>query len=122
MWDKCFRIQNQATESNDTCQVSNTCIKECVKEGTFIRYGWFCALRARTGSKKPFGAGTKRCAVLLALALVCNFYLVRMFIIKHKCFMLISYGVFYFNKVWSCKLFTCVHHEVLPPWPRDSLP
>ena len=25
--------------------------------------------------KKSFGAGTKQCVVLLALALVCNFYL-----------------------------------------------
>ena len=50
-------------------------------EGIFFRQGLFWALRACTGSKKPSGAGTKQCAVLLALALVCNFYLLEMFII-----------------------------------------
>ena len=35
---------------------------------------------------------------------------------------LVSYSIFYFNKVCSCKILACGHHEVLLPWPRDSLP
>ena len=75
--------------------------------------------------KKAVWSATKRCMIQLALALVCNFYLIRTFVnwnIKAQA-RPVSYGVFlYFNKVWSCKILTCICHEVLPPWPRDSLP
>ena len=45
---------------------------------------------------------------------------------KRKRKRLVSYGIFYFNKVCSCK-YTHVRssrgrRKVLPPWPRDSLP
>ena len=35
---------------------------------------------------------------------------------------LVCKAIFYFNKVCSCKILTCVRREVVPPWPRDSLP
>ena len=54
----------------------------------FVRY-------ARTCIKKPFGAGTKRCTVLLALPLVCNFYLLRMFIIWRN-----KMQAFHARKLW----------------------
>ena len=43
-------------------------------------------------------------------------------VLKHKRLRLVSKAIFYFNKVCSCKILTCVWHEVLPPRPRDSLP
>ena len=39
-----------------------------------------CVRRAHVCRKKPFGAGTKRYVALLALSLVCYFYLLRTFI------------------------------------------
>ena len=61
--------------------------------------------------KKPFGAGTKRCVVLLALVLVCNFYILSEClltgIVKRKRLRPVSYGIFYFNKVCSCKILMC---------------
>ena len=74
--------------------------------------------------KKPFGASTKRCMVLLALALVCKFYLLITFVSwsnKAQVFKVHQFGHFYFNKVCSCKVLTYVHHEILPPWPCNSL-
>ena len=41
---------------------------------------------------------------------------------KNELSRLICKAIFYFNKVCSCKILTCVHCEVLPPWPRNSLP
>ena len=75
--------------------------------------------------KMPFGAGTKRYVAKLASALVYNFYPLRTSIIwsnEAQLFKPVSYGIFYFNKVCSCKILMCVRREVLPPWPRNSLP
>ena len=47
----------------------------------FVCWGWFRAWHTHTRIKKLFGGGTKRWVVLLALASVCNFYLLRTFII-----------------------------------------
>ena len=79
-------------------------------------------------AKKPFEVGTKGWLALLALALVCMFYLRRCLITgvrKRYRVGLVSYVIFNFNKVCSCIILMCVSlacHKVLPPWPRDSLP
>ena len=43
-------------------------------------------------------------------------------VMKRERSRLVCKAIFYFNKVCSCKILMCVRREVLPPWPRDSLP
>ena len=63
--------------------MSHICSKECgkgiLKQDLYVKRCF--VLNVLTHVEKSFGAGTKPCLVLLALALVCNFYLLRMFII-----------------------------------------
>ena len=66
--------------------------------------------------KKPFGVCAKRYMAQLVLASVCYFYLLRTLIIgvmKRKRKKLVSYGIFYFNKVCSSKILTCVRREAV---------
>ena len=71
------------------------------------------------------GAGAKRCVVLQASTLVCNFYLLRMFVTgsnEVQAFEASQLGHFYFNKVQNthvCSSRGCC--KVLPPWSCDSL-
>ena len=64
--------------------------------------------------KKPFGAGTKRYVAQLALALVCYFYLIRAYITwsnEAQALKARKLWHFYFNKVCSSKILTCVRQE-----------
>ena len=66
--------------------------------------------------KKPFGAGTKRYAAQLALALVCYFYLLKTFIFwsneAHTLKVRYLWHIL-FNKIFSCKIFMSIRREAI---------
>jgi len=124
-------FRNQATEQNQTWY--SKWIIKIVKNVWKDFYNHFQTTakvsfmrNAFARVKKPFSTGTKQCVVLLAFALVCNFYQLRTLLTGVKSTSISDLSImefFYFNKVCSFKILTSArcHRKVLPPWPHDSL-
>ena len=120
--------KNYATKSQEICWVSRIYNKECIKE---LLVNW-------TSSKVVFVHNAHghvvKCRLVLVqddtwpcwlkLWFITSTYQERLLsgVMKRKRSRLVSKAIFYFNKVCSCKILTCIRREVLPPWPRDSLP
>ena len=70
------------------------CVLKDVGKSFWSNIHWFHAYCTCAFRKKAFGTGTKGYIALLALASVCHFYQLRMFI-KRKRLRLISYGILF---------------------------